>query len=87
MVTVMMEEIPYDLIIICHSTGLYVVPGCKWTMEKQSCKCVEIAGIDDKKQINAVIFRLLAGKLLPFPVIYQAITKACLPNYTGIPLN
>ena len=57
-------------------------------MEKQGCKCVEIAGIDDKKQISAVIFWLLAaGKQLPFQVIYQAITIACLPNYTGIPLN
>ena len=85
MATVSMEEIPYELILNWDQTGLHVVPGSKWTMEKQGSNRVEIAGMDDKRQITAVICGSLSGKLLPFQVIYQGTTKACLPKCTGIP--
>ena len=66
MATVSMEEIPYELILNWDQTGLHVVPGSKWTMEKQGSNRVEIAGMDDKRQITAVICGSLTGKLLPF---------------------
>ena len=51
---VMMEEIPFDLILNLDQTGLHVVPGSTWTMEEKGCKRVEIIGMDDKRQITAL---------------------------------
>ena len=85
MATVTMEEIPYELILNWDQTGLYVVAGSKWTMEKQGSNHVEIAEKDDKHQIIAVICGSLKGKLLPFQIIYQGTTKACIPKCTCIP--
>ena len=85
MATVSIEEIPYELILNWDQTGLHVVPGSKWTMEKQGSNRVEIAEKDDKHQIIAVICGSLKGKLLPFQIIYQGTTKACIPKCTCIP--
>ena len=82
---VMMEEIPFDLILNWDQTGLHVVPGSTWTMEEKGCKRVEIIGMDDKRQITAVICGSPTGNLLPFQLIYSGTTKACLPKYDGIP--
>lgn len=43
--------------------------------------------MDDKRQITAVICASLTGKLLPFQVIYQGTTKACLPKVAGTPTD
>ena len=54
MASVSMEEIPYDLVINWDQTGLHVVPGSKWTMEKKGSNRVAIAGIwmtSDKLQL------------------------------------
>ena len=81
---VMMEEIPFDLILNWDQTGLHVVPGSTWMMEEKGCKRVEIIGMDDKRQITAVICGSPTGNLLPFQLIYSGTTKACLPKYDGI---
>ena len=49
-----MEEILNDLIINRDHTGLHYVPVSSWTMEKEGSKWVEIAGLDDKRQLTAV---------------------------------
>ena len=69
-----MEEIPYDLIFNWDQTGLNIVPGSVWTLDRKGTKRVEIAGIDDKCQITAVIRGTLSGKLLPFQVIFTGTT-------------
>lgn len=51
---VVMEEIPADLVINWDQTAMKIVPSCSWTMEKRGNKHVEIAGIDDKRQVTAV---------------------------------
>ena len=81
----MMEEIPFDLILNWDQTGIHVVPGSAWTMEEKGCRRVEIAGMDDKRQITAVICGSMTGDLVPFQLIYSGTTKACLPKYDGIP--
>ena len=62
MATVSMEEIPCELILNWDQTGQHVVPGSKWTIEKQGSKRVEIGGMDDKHQITAVICGSLTEK-------------------------
>lgn len=79
------QEIPFDLIINCDQTGLNIVPGSKWTMDKKGSKRVEIAGMDDKRQITAVICGSMSGKLLPFQIIYTGKTEKSLPKVSGIP--
>ena len=49
-------------------------------MEKGGSKRVEIAGIDDKRQITAVFAGTLVGDFLPPQLIYQGKTKKSLPS-------
>ena len=50
-----MEEIPEDLVINWDQTGIHYVPVSSYTMEKEGAKRVELVGIDDKRQITAVL--------------------------------
>ena len=78
--TVVMQEIPPELIINWDQTGIKIVPVSSWTMEKRGAKRVEIAGVDDKRQITAVFAATPVREFLPFQVIYQGKTPACLPK-------
>ena len=80
MATVEMQEIPPELIINWDQTGIKIVPVSSWMMEKRGAKRVEIAGVDDKRQITAVFAATPIGEFLPFQVIYQGKTPACLPK-------
>ena len=75
-----MEEIPPQLVFNWDQTGISIVPGSSWTMELKGSKRVEIVGINDKRQITAVLCGTMAGDLLPLQLIYQGKTSACLPR-------
>ena len=75
-----MEEIPSELVINWDQTGIHYVPVSSWTMAKEGSKRVEIAGIDDKRQITAVFGGTMAGDFLPPQLIYQGKTSKCLPS-------
>ena len=75
-----MEGIPNDLIINWDLTGLHYVPVSSWTVVKEGLKRVEIAGIEDKRQLTAVFGGTLTDDFLPPQVIYKGKTKKCLPN-------
>ena len=77
-----MQEIPPELIINWDQTGIKIVPVSSWTMEQKGAKRVEVAGVDDKRQITAVFAATLVGEFLPFQVIYQGKTQACLPAFS-----
>ena len=51
-VTREMEEVPEDLISNWDQTGIHYVPVSNWTMQQEGSKRVEIAGLDDKRQIR-----------------------------------
>lgn len=68
------EEIPHDLVINWDQTGIHYI------MEKEGAKRVEITAVDDKRQITAVFGGSLTGDFLPIQLIYQCITKRCLPT-------
>ena len=63
-------------------TGVSIVPSSQWTMEEKGAKRVECASVDDKHQITVVICATASGIFLPFQVIYQGKTPACLPRFT-----
>ena len=49
-------------------------------MEKERSKRVEIARIDDKRQITAVFSATMSGTFLPVQLIYQGKMPKCLPS-------
>ena len=75
-----MEEIPRDLVINWDQTGIHYVPVSSWTMAKAGSQRVEIAGIDDKRQITAVFGGTSAGDFLPVQLIYKGKTHKSLPS-------
>ena len=80
-VVVEMMKIPSELVFNWDHTGINIVPGSQWTMEPKGSKRVELAGLNDKRQITAVFCASLAGEFLPVQLIYQGKTTACLPRY------
>ena len=79
-VVVKMEDIPDDLILNWDHTAINIVPVSSWTMNQKGEKRVEIIGLDDKRQITAVVCGTMSGEILPFQLIYQGKTSACLPK-------
>ena len=59
------EEIPCELVINWDQTGFHYVPLSTWTMAKEGSIQVEMAGIDDKRQITTVFSDTMAGDFLP----------------------
>ena len=74
------EEIPSDLVISWDQTGIHYVPVSSWMMAKEDSKQVEIAGIDDKRQITTVFGGTMSGDFLPPQIIYQGKMNNCLPS-------
>ena len=52
---VVMEEIPPSLIINWDQTGTHFVPVSQWTMDVKGAHRVEIAGLNDKRQMTMVL--------------------------------
>ena len=64
-----------------NHTGVNIVPGAQWTTEEKGTKRIECAGADDKHQITVVICATASGIFVPFQVIYQGKTPACLLRF------
>ena len=79
------EEVPEDLIVNWDQTGIHYVPVSNWTMQQEGSKRVEIAGLDDKRQIMAVFASTAKGNFLPPQLIYQCKTPKCLPSVSFPP--
>ena len=77
---VKMEDIPSELILNWDHTPINIVPGSQWTMAQKGAKRIEMIGLDDKRQITAVVCGTLSGDFLPMQLIYTGKTTACLPT-------
>ena len=82
---VTMEDIPAELILNWDQTGIKLVPCSSWTMEKQGEKRVEMAGVNDKRQITAVFCGTLLGDFLPVQLIYKGKTNRCHSRFSFPP--
>lgn len=80
-VVVEMAKVLAELVFNWDHTSTNIVPGSQWTMEEKGSKRVEVAGLNDKRQITAVFCASLTGEFLPVQLIYQGKTQACLPRY------
>ena len=54
-----------------------MVPGVLWTMDKKGKKRIEITGLQDKRQITAVICGSILGEISPPQLIYGGKTVRC----------
>ena len=59
--------------------------GLHWTMAKQGAKRIEIAEVEDKWQLTAVLAGTMSGFFLPRQIIYKGKTKKCLPDVASTP--
>ena len=75
-----MEDVPPSLVLNWDHTAMKIVPSSNWTMEKKGTKRVEIAAIDDKRQITALFACTMSGNFLPMQLIYKGTTTKCLPK-------
>ena len=74
-----MAEILNDRIINWDQTAIKYVPVSEWTMERVGSKRVEIAGLEDKRQITTVFAESLTGDFLPIQLVHQGKTEKCYP--------
>ena len=82
---VIMEEIPAELVLNWDHTGFKLIPSSVWTMERKGEKWVEIVGVNDKRQITAVICGTILGEFLPVQLIYQGKSNHCHPKFSFPP--
>ena len=74
---VKMEEIPDELVLNWDLIPFNIVPGSQWTMGQKGAKRIEMIGLDDKRQITAVLCGTLSGSFLG--------KNYCLPAKCKIP--
>ena len=75
-----MEEIPEDLNFNWDHTAIHYVPVSNWTMAPSGSKRIEVAGLNDKRQITVVFAATMAGDFLSPQVIYAGKTQRYLPD-------
>lgn len=78
--TVKDNNIPDDLILNWDQTGVKMIPTSEWTMATAGSKQVEMVGLDDKRQVTALLCVTLSGVLLPPQILYKGKTDACHPQ-------
>ena len=82
---VKVHKIPSELVINWDQAGVNLVPSQNWTMEQQGTSRVEIAGINDKRQITVTLACSMSGELLPLQLLYQGKTTRCHLQYSYPP--
>jgi len=84
-VITVMEDIPASLIINWDQTGTHFVPVSQWTMEVKGSRRVELAGLNNKRQMTLVLAGTANGEFLPPQLIYSGSTSKCLPKNVNFP--
>ena len=74
------DHIPPEMIVNFDQTGIKIVPVSNWTLAEQGSKQVAIIGLEDKRQITAVVACALDGTLVPPQLLYQGSTDRCHPK-------
>ena len=82
---VKVHKIPSELVINWDQAGVNLIPSQNWTMEQLGSSHVEIAGINDKRQITLTLAGSMSGELLPLRLVYQGKTTHCHPQYSYPP--
>ena len=73
------NKVPSELVINWDQTGAKFVPTSQWTLAQQGVKQVDVTGLDDKREMTALLACTLSGSLLPPQLIYAGKTTRCHP--------
>ena len=73
------NKVPPELVINWDQTGTKFVPTSQWTLAEQGAKQVDVTGLDDKRDMTALLACTLSGSLLPPQLIYAGKTTKCHP--------
>ena len=69
-----------QLVMNWDQTAIRLVPFSEWTMDKQGAKKISIKGLDDKREITALLTITLSGAMLPPQLLYGGKTERCHPD-------
>ena len=78
---VQLHSISKALIINLDETDLKLVPVSSWTLEQQGTAKIKVAGVDDKREVTAVVAASMTGDLLPLQMLYTGVTERCHPTF------
>ena len=74
-----MRKIPDQLVFNWDQTGIKLVPASDRTMVEEGSRQVEVCGLDDKREITALLTATLSGQLLSPQLLYAGKTPRCHP--------
>ena len=69
-----------QMVINMDQTAINLVPSSSWTMDEWEKNNIVIKGIEDKRQITALLAVTLSGMLLPPQLLYEGKTDRCHPH-------
>jgi hypothetical protein len=79
------HDIPADLVVNIDQTGVKLIPISEWTMDQKGKRQISVLGLEDKREITALLGISLGNKLLPPQVIYAGKTHKCHPQISFPP--
>jgi hypothetical protein len=80
------KDIPAELMINADQTGANLFPVSHRTYAAVGARQVRQLGLDDKRQITAMLAATAAGDTLPLMAIFQVGTGARAVDRSGVPL-
>ena len=78
--TVFENHIVPQLVLNWDQTAVRLVPYSEWTMEEQGTNKISIKGLNDKREITALLTITLSGSILPPQLLYSGKTERCHPD-------
>ena len=76
------HKIPPELIINWDQTPINVCPTTNWTVAEVGSKRVEVAALNDKRQVTSTLAITMSDEFLPPQILYQGNTERCHPAYS-----
>ena len=75
------NKIVPQLVINWDETAIRLIPYSDWTMEEQGKSKISIKGLNDKREITALLSVTLSGTILPPQLLYSGKTERCHPDF------
>ena len=71
------SKVSPELVINWDQTGTKFVPASQWTLAKQGVKQVDVTGLDDKRELTALLGCTQSNSFLPPQLIYAGKSTRC----------
>ena len=78
-VMVQVHCIPRESVINWNQTPISVAPTTLWSMAEKGSKRIEVAALNDKRQVTATLPVTMSGMYLPVQILYQGKQKDVIP--------